>query len=216
MRFALAAFCALVISLSAALAFDQALLGQSDRALQQFRADLDRMEELLRRPALGEKDLLDTRSALETLRTSAAERSATLAAPLAEVNQQIASLGAPPEQGASEDAGVAKARADLNATRDRLQSLKSQFDVIAVEAEQNAGRVAALQRDQFFERVFDRAGRSSTRPSGTIPAWASASWCRAWPSCSRTGGRRSAPRAIPSAFCWFRSSSSSSPAATDS
>jgi potassium efflux system protein len=164
MRFALAALCALVISLSAALAFDQAILGQSDRALQQFRADLDRMAELLRRPALGEKDLLDTRSALETLRTSAAERSATLAAPLAEVNQQIASLGAPPEQGASEDAGVAKARADLNATRDRLQSLKSQFDVIAVEAEQNAGRVAALQRDQFFERVFDRR-RSILNPT---------------------------------------------------
>jgi potassium-dependent mechanosensitive channel len=164
MRLALAAFCAIVISLSAALAFDQALLGQSDRTLQQFRADLDRMEELLRRPALAERDLLDARSDLETLRTSAAERSATLSAPLAEVNQQIDSLGAPPAPGTSEDAGVAKARADLNATRDRLQSLKSQFDVIAVEAEQSAGRVAALQRDQFFERVFDRR-RSILNPS---------------------------------------------------
>jgi small-conductance mechanosensitive channel len=164
LRIALAALCALVISLSAALAFDQALLGQSDRALQEFRAGLDRMEELLRRPALTEKELLEARSALETLRTSAAERSMTLSAPLAEVNQQIASLGAPPAQGASEDAGVAKARADLNATRDRLQSLKSQFDVIAVEAEQSAGRVAAQQRDQFFERVFDRR-RSILNPS---------------------------------------------------
>ena len=164
MRVALAALCALLISLSAALAFDQAILGQSDRAVQQFRTDLDRMTELLRRPALSEKDLADTRAQLETLRTGAADRSAKLTAPLAEVNQQIASLGEPPAAGASEDAAIAKTRADLTATRDKLQSLKSQFDVIAVEAEQSAGRVSALQRDQFFERIFDR-NRSILNPS---------------------------------------------------
>ena len=38
------------------------MLGQSDRAMQQFRADLDRITELLRRPALSEKELADTRS----------------------------------------------------------------------------------------------------------------------------------------------------------
>ena len=163
-RIALAALCALFLSLSVAAAFDQAILGQSDRALQEFRTDLNRLEELLRRPVLTERELLDTRSALETLRTTAAKRSADLAGPLAEVNQQIASLGAPPSEGASEDAGVAKARTDLTATRDRLQSLKSQFDVIVVEAEQSAGRVIALQRNQFFERVFDR-NRSILNPS---------------------------------------------------
>jgi small-conductance mechanosensitive channel len=36
--------------------------------------------------------------------------------------------------------------------------------VIAVEAEQNAGRVSALQREQFFQRVFDR-NRSMLNPS---------------------------------------------------
>ena len=131
-RIALAALCALLISLSAAAAFDQAILGQSDRALQEFRTDLKRLEELLRRPVLSEREMLDMRSALETLRTTAAKRSADLAGPLAEVNQQIASLGAPPSDGASEDAGVAKTRSDLTATRDRLQSLKSQFDVVVV------------------------------------------------------------------------------------
>ena len=163
-RIALAALCALLISLSAAAAFDQAILGQSDRALQEFRTDLKRLEELQRRPVLSEREMLDMRSALETLRTTAAKRSADLAGPLAEVNQQIASLGAPPSDGASEDAGVAKTRSDLTATRDRLQSLKSQFDVVVVEAEQSAGRVIALQRNQFFERVFDRK-RSILNPS---------------------------------------------------
>ncbi|WP_395661830.1 DUF3772 domain-containing protein [Aestuariivirga sp.] len=163
-RIALAALCALFISLSAAAAFDQAILGQSDRAIQEFRTDLKRLEDIQRRPVLSEKELLDTRTALETLRTTAAKRSADLAGPLAEVNQQIASLGAAPSEGASEDAGVAKSRSDLTSTRDRLQSLKSQFDVIVVEAEQSAGRVIALQRNQFFERVFDR-NRSILNPS---------------------------------------------------
>lgn len=163
-RIALAALCALLISLQAALAFDQAVLGQSERLLLQYRADLDRMSELLRRPVLSEKELVETRAALEKLRTSAAEHSAKLATPLTEVNQQIASLGEAPVAGASEDAGVAKTRADLTAVRDRLQSFKSQFDVIAVEAEQGAGRVTALQRDQFFERIFDRS-RSIINPA---------------------------------------------------
>jgi len=164
LRIALAALCAVFISLSAAFAFDQAILGQSERTLQQYRAELDSLSELLRRPALGEKELVDTRAALEALRKSAAENSAKLATPLTEVNQQIASLGEAPAAGTSEDAGVAKTRADLSAIRDRLQSLKSQLDVIAVEAEQGAGRVTVLQRDQFFERIFDRS-RSILNPS---------------------------------------------------
>lgn len=164
LRIALAALCAVFLTFQAALAFDQAILGQSERALQQFRTDLDGLTGQMRRPALSEKELIETRTALDTLRTSAADRSLKLAAPLAEINQQIASLGQAPAAGASEDPGVAKTRADLTSTRDRIQSLKSQFDMIAVEAEQNVGRVSALQRDQFFQRVFDRS-RSILNPS---------------------------------------------------
>jgi potassium efflux system protein len=164
MRIAFAALCAAFLAVQAALAFDQAVLGQSDRALQEFRTELDRLTGQMRRPALSEKELIEARSALEKLRTSSAERSLKLAAPLAEINQQIASLGQAPAGGASEDAVVAKTRTDLAATRDRIQSLKSQFDVIAVEAEQNVGRVSALQRDLFFQRVFDR-NRSILNPS---------------------------------------------------
>lgn len=163
-RIALAALCALLLSFSAAVAVDQAILGQSERALQDFRNELSRLSDQIRRPALTEKELVETRAELEKLRSSAAERSMKLTAPLAELNQQLASLGNAPPQGAAEEAGAAKQRAELTASRDKLQSLKSQFDVVSVEAEQNAGRVSVLQREQFFERVFDR-NRSILNPS---------------------------------------------------
>jgi len=164
LRIALSALCAVFISFSAAFAFDQAALGESDGALNQFRTDLDAITEQLRNPVLDEEKLFETRLKLDDLRAGAVERSVTVTAWLDEVNQQIASLGEAPSGGAGEDASVAKTRTDLGAMRDRLQSLKSQFDVIAVEAEQSAGRVSVLQRDQFLERIFD-GNRSILNPS---------------------------------------------------
>ena len=157
LRYALAALCAIFISLSPALAFDQAGVDENERALNQFRSDITRITELLRKPALSEEQLIDARTELELLWASAIERSSGVAASLAQVTQQIESLGEAPAAGASEDAGVAKTRADLTAMRDRLQSIKSQFDVIAVEAEQGVGRASVQQRDQFFERIFDHS-----------------------------------------------------------
>lgn len=155
-RIALAAVCALFISVSAAWAFDPAIVGQNDRALQDLRASLAETSQKLLNPVLTDKELSDYKAALETVRTSAAERSAKLLDPLSDLGKQITSLGPPPTDGRPEDAGVAQARTDLNAARDKVQSLKSQFDVLAIEAEQTSGRVSGLQREQFFERVFVR------------------------------------------------------------
>jgi len=155
-RFAAAALCVLGLWLTAAFAFDQAIFGQSDRALQEYRSGIERVAAQLRKPALSDEELVNARAALEKLRAAAADRSAKLAAPLAEVNQQITSLGEAPAEGASEDPGIAKARTDLTASRDRVQSLKSQFDMLSVEAEQMSRRASVLQRELFFERVFDR------------------------------------------------------------
>jgi hypothetical protein len=58
MRIALVALCAVFLAVQAALAFDQAVLGQSDRALQEFRTELDRLTGQMRRPALSEKELI--------------------------------------------------------------------------------------------------------------------------------------------------------------
>jgi potassium efflux system protein len=164
LRIATAALCALWLTLAAALAFDLALVGVAERAATSLRAQLDAATEVMRNPALNEQQLAQQRDALEKIRASAVEQSAKVAAPISEVKQQIASLGPAPEEGKTEAEGVAKTRADLQASLDRLQSVKSQLDVIAVEAEQQSARVSALQRDQFFQRIFDR-NRSILNPS---------------------------------------------------
>ena len=159
----LSALVALCLAISAGLAFDKAIIGESDRALQQLRIDLDDATDLLRRPNLSDQDLANLKVSLEKMRTSAADRSLRLLVPLGEVTQQLNSLGPAPAAGQKEDDGVAQSRADLTDTRDKLQSLKAQLDVVTVGAEQASRSVSNLQREQFFGRIFDRS-RSILNP----------------------------------------------------
>ena len=145
-RILLSALLALYFAISAGLAFDRAIIGESDRALQQFRVDLDGATAMLRRPNLNDQDLTNLKVVLEKIRTSTAERSLRLLVPLAEISQQLSTLGPAPASDQNEDKGVAQSRADLTATRDKLQSIKSQFDVITVESEQASRSVSAMQR----------------------------------------------------------------------
>ena len=162
-RILLSALVALCLAISAGLAYDQAIIGESDRALQQLRGDLDAATEQLRRPNLSDQDLTNLKISLEKTRTSAADRSLRLLVPLGEVTQQLNSLGPAPAAGQKEDDGVAQSRADLTDARDKLQSLKAQLDVVTVGAEQASKSVSNLQREQFFGRIFDRS-RSILNP----------------------------------------------------
>lgn len=162
-RLLLSALLALYFAVSAGFALDRAIIGESDRALQTLRVDLEASTELLRRPNLSDQDLANLKIALEKTRTAAADRSIRLLPPLNEVSQQLNSLGAAPAAGQKEDEAVAQSRADLTATRDKLQSLKAQFDVVTVGAEQASKSVSNLQREQFFSRIFDRT-RSILNP----------------------------------------------------
>ena len=162
-RLLLSALLALCLAVSAGFALDRAIIGESDRALQTLRVDLEAATEQLRRPNLSDQDLANLKIALEKTRTAAADRSLKLLPPLNEVTQQLNSLGAAPAAGQKEDEAVAQSRADLTATRDKLQSLKAQFDVVTVGAEQASKSVSNLQREQFFSRIFDRT-RSILNP----------------------------------------------------
>ncbi|PZF76993.1 hypothetical protein DK847_11140 [Aestuariivirga litoralis] len=162
-RVLLSALIAICFAISAGLAFDRAIIGESDRALQQLRVDLDASTTLLRRPNLSDQDLANLKVTLEKIRTSAADRSIRLLVPLGEVTQQLNSLGPAPATGQKEDDAVAQSRSDLTATRDKLQSLKAQLDVVTVESEQASKSVSTLQREQFFGRIFDRS-RSVLNP----------------------------------------------------
>jgi small-conductance mechanosensitive channel len=160
---ALATIWALLLLAVPAVALDPGLISKSEQALAGYRAEFDGANKQLRGPFVSAEKLPEIKSIFERIRTSSTQRSADLQGPLSEIAQQLDSLGPPPESG-QEDAGVAKTRADLIAARDKLQSLKSQLDVLAINALQSAGQVTALQRDEFFERIFDR-NRSILNPS---------------------------------------------------
>lgn len=164
LRFATAVLCALWLTFAQAFAYDVALVGQAERMAETLRAELTGISQELRNPALSDEQLAVHRDGLETLRTQALAQSNLMTVPITEVNQQLDSLGAAPGEGKTEPETVARTRAELLAARDRLRSVKSQLDVVAVEAEQQSGRVAALQRDQFFQRIFE-GGRSILNPS---------------------------------------------------
>ncbi|MFM8745950.1 MAG: DUF3772 domain-containing protein [Aestuariivirga sp.] len=163
LKLALAAVWALLLAAAPAVALDAGLIAKNEQALASYRADFDGANKQFRGPYVSDDNLTAIKGAFERVRTSSAQRSAELQGPLSEVAQQLTSLGPPPDSG-QEDAGVAETRAQLIATRDKLQSLRSQFDVLAINAQQSAGQVTALQRDQFFERIFDR-NRSILNPS---------------------------------------------------
>jgi potassium efflux system protein len=163
LKLALAVFWAFLLAAAPAVAFDPGIVAKSEQALAGYRADFDGASKQLRGPYLSGENLTSIKSVFERVRTSSAQKSLDLQAPLSEITQQLDSLGPPPD-GGQEDPGVAKTRADLIAARDKLQSLKSQFDVLAINAQQSAGQVTVLQRDQFFERIFDR-NRSILNPS---------------------------------------------------
>ena len=162
-RVLLTALVALVLAVSAGFALDRAIIGETDRALQQLRVDLDGASMQLRRPNLNDQDLASLKVSLEKIRTTAADRSLKLVGPLGEVTQQLNSLGPAPAAGQKEDDGVAQSRSDLTATRDKMQSIKAQLDVVTVEAEQISKSVSTMQRVQFFGRIFDRS-RSILNP----------------------------------------------------
>lgn len=163
LRLALAAFWTLLLAAAPALALDAGLISKSEQALASYRAEFDGAAKELQGPYVSVDDFGAVKAVFDRVWASSLQNSVQLQSGLAEVGQQLDSLGPPPD-GGQEDAVLAKTRADLTAMRDKLQGLKSQFDVLAVNAQQSAGQITVLQRDQFFERILDR-NRSILNPS---------------------------------------------------
>ena len=161
-----AALLALLCLVGTALAFDEALVRRAERAIEEYRPQLLNISKELQNPALDEQQLVTFRDRLELIRADAVKLSTSLAAPIAEVNQQLASLGPAPGGNETEPSSVADERRDLLASLNRLSGIKSRLDVGAVEAEQMAGRIAAIQRNSFLERIFE-----SDRPILSPSLW---------------------------------------------
>ena len=138
-----------------AFAFDEAVIGQAERAALAFRADLQRIDTELALPTITDQRLIDHRNTLEDIRSKALNQSSTLDDPIKEIAEQVAKLGPPPAEGQTESVEIEAQRKLLNDVLNRLQGAKTQLELVSVEAEQQAGRASSIQRGQFFQKIFE-------------------------------------------------------------
>jgi len=157
-RYAVAVFCGFLVFTLQALAFDQAILGQAERAAVSLKQDLTRIQNELSLPTLTSDQLTDFRRQLDDVRATSVRQSESLRGPLVEVDQQLKSIGPAPADGTSEPSAIADRRTELQSSLNRIKAAQAQLDLVTVEADQQIARVAQLQRDQFFSRLLERTG----------------------------------------------------------
>ncbi|HTN96964.1 MAG TPA: DUF3772 domain-containing protein, partial [Nordella sp.] len=156
-RYAVALFLGFLLLALQAFAFDQAILGQAERAAISLRQDLTRIQGELALPTLTPEQLTQFRGQLDDIRTNAVRQSESLKGPLAEVDQQLKSLGPEPTDGSTEPSTIADRRTDLETSHNRIKAAQAQLDLITVETDQLIGRTTQLQRDQFLSRLLEKS-----------------------------------------------------------
>ncbi len=150
-----AALLALWLIAGAAVAFDEAVIGQAERAALAFRAELQTIDNELALATITDQRLIDHRNTLEDIRIKALNQSGDLDEPIKEIAEQVAKLGPPPDVGRTESVEIVAQRKLLNDVLNRLQGAKTQLELVGVEAEQQAGRASSIQRNQFFQKIFE-------------------------------------------------------------
>ena len=107
--------------------------------------------------------LIDHRNTLEDIRIKALNQSSALDEPIREIAEQVAKLGPAPPADRTESVEIEAQRKLLNDVLNRLQGAKTQLELVGVEAEQQAGRASSIQRNQFFQKIFE-SSRSILNP----------------------------------------------------
>ena len=138
-----------------AWAFDESIIGQAERAALAFRADLQAIDSELALATITDQRLIDHRNTLEDIRSKAVAQSGKLDDPIKEIAEQVSKLGPAPAEGQTEAIEIGAQRKLLNDVLNRLQGAKTQLELVAVEAEQQAGRASSIQRGQFFQKIFE-------------------------------------------------------------
>ena len=162
-RLVLAVLCAVWLAAVPAAAYDENVVAASTGLVEKLSLDLKTVEAGVTAPGVGDEQLTQFRAQVEDIRSRTSAALATLAGPVDEVNQQIKQLGPAPPEGKSEPESVAAQRKLLNDELSQLLGPKSQFDLIAVGAEQLSGRISSIQRDEFVKRIFE-SDRSILNP----------------------------------------------------
>jgi potassium-dependent mechanosensitive channel len=136
-----------------AFAYDEAVIRQLETSAVQLQVELRQLTTLPRNTSTKDAVQAD-RSALSNVGAKAKEAAQKMEGPLAEVSKQVEELGPVPEPGKTEPQSIAQKRFLLTGQLDRLQGLRKQLDLMALEAEQAEARLTELQREQFLQRIF--------------------------------------------------------------
>ncbi len=151
---ALSIVAAMLFFALSAYAVDDALLTNAETAAQSTRSDLERVQNAISQTDVGDDQLAAQRNIIEKLRLDSLAQANALNAPLKDFSQQLNQLGPAPTEGRSETSAIAAQRQTLNNAVARLSAAQKQFELLSIEADQTTGKISALQRTQFLQRVF--------------------------------------------------------------
>jgi potassium-dependent mechanosensitive channel len=162
-RIFVALFC-LFGSFSAVFAQDLSFVTQAERSAANLRQVLSDATATIGLSTLGSDALTDLRATIEQSRSRAFTDADKLKGPATEISVRLQQLGPEPAAGTTEAPGIAQERQSLKDALAKFDAAQKTLELLGVEAEQLSARAASLQRDRFFQRVFE-SGRSVLHPS---------------------------------------------------
>ena len=163
LRIFIAFFCFLG-SFSAVFAQDLSIVTQAERSANALRQILSDATATISVPNNSSDALTDLRAAIEKARSRAFTEADKLKGPAADISVRLQQLGAEPAEGVTEAPGIAQERQSLKDAQAKFDAAQKTLELLGVEAEQLSARAATLQRDRFFQRVFE-SNRSVLNPS---------------------------------------------------
>jgi len=131
---------------------------------------VERAENTIARGVASDSAFIDLRRELVTWRSIFEAAQSTNAARIRTVQAQIAALGPPPGEGASEPDAIAAVRTDLNSALEELMIPVRAADVAFNRADALIHEIDQILRSRQTETLFKRVG------SPLVPA----TWSRAW------------------------------------
>ncbi len=145
-----------------AAAQDMNALDAANKQIAATRASIDQISSALSGASLTASLLNDRRAAIEKLRVDTLAQIPKLQSSIADLEARLRRIG-PTTEDAPSDSLVGQ-RASITSLLDRFRAAKDQLSVLSVELDQLAARASRLQRDLFFQQVFEPS-RSILNPS---------------------------------------------------
>ena len=151
-------------SFSAVFAQDLSIVTQAERSANALRQILSDATATVSVPNSSSDALTDLRATIEKARSRAFTEADKLKGPAADISVRLQQLGPEPAQGVTEAPGIAQERQSLKDAQAKFDAAQKTLELLGVEAEQLSAHAASLQRDRFFQRVFE-SDRSVLNPS---------------------------------------------------